>query len=736
MNRIAHSIAAAVLMLVVAAPPSIEAVELTYEWALPTPQGNALHGLAFESSTIGYAVGTRGAVVRTTDGGVTWSDLSDFGAMPNDLRDVIALAPSSLLAVGAAPGIFRSTNAGISWIPVANPSTATLEDVELAAGSVLFAIGENGQVLRSTDGSGSWHVRTSPAPQTLKEQLWLSALDGIVVGEHVARRTTNGGATWSLLPGVTESQDFFNEVMQAAPGVFYAMADFHTAKTTNAGASWDWIFNPVFPVYRGKTIGFSADHLMMVTNLEGAEVWESTNGGVDWEERLQRFDLNGFTELVRRPDGVIHTCSTEGDLFRSTDDGATWSNATHSPDDEPRVTIAAIEILPGGRAYAGSTQPGPPETNWHRSDDAGRTWFAPPTAPPVFNVTDVQFWDDANGLVSGGVDSMARTTDGGDTWTTAPLPHAIPGGILAYQLSLPASGVAFCACDGANGSLVFRTTDFGATWEQRSTGIPQTTSWLGSVSFLSASTGFAAGGTTDQARVWKTTNGGGSWSQLAGVGLPNFLSGIHWFDETTGLASIHAASPGVYRTTNGGANWTQVFAEATMRMSFAGNFGVAVPQTWSMGRVHLTEDAGQSWEIVEMPADRAGTAVLAKGDGFLVGGYASQIVRATRADATGVPEIAHSTHDGALRLRGAPSVGRSVGLEWSVERGGAYRVDIVDVAGRRVRSLANGVIAPGESRTIAWEGRTDAGGLAAPGVYFARLAAGDAARAIRVQILR
>ncbi len=172
-------------------------------------------------------------------------------------------------------------------------------------------------------------------------------------------------------------------------------------------------------------------------------------------------------------------------------------------------------------------------------------------------------------------------------------------------------------------------------------------------------------------------------------------------------------------------------------MSFAGSFGVAEPQTWEPGRVHLTENAGQSWEVVEVPGDRAGTAVLALGDGFLVGGYASQILRATRADVTGAPDIAHAGgQDGAIRIHGAPSVGHIVGLEWSVDRGGAYRVDIVDVAGRRVCSLANGVIAPGETRTITWEGRTDAGGVAAPGVYFARLAAADVARAIRVQILR
>lgn len=52
--------------------------------------------------------------------------------------------------------------------------------------------------------------------------------------------------------------------------------------------------------------------------------------------------------------------------------------------------------------------------------------------------------------------------------------------------------------------------------------------------------------------------------------------------------------------------------------------------------------------------------------------------------------------------------------------GTAVRLDILDVRGRRVRSLWAGVLASGE-RSLAWDGRDDAGVPAPSGVYVARL---------------
>jgi photosystem II stability/assembly factor-like uncharacterized protein len=318
----------------------------------------------------------------------------------------------------------------------------------------------------------------------------------------------------------------------------------------------------------------------------------------------------------------------------------------------------------------------------------------------------------------------------------------IPNGVTAYQLALPAPGVAFCATTGNNGVLVFRTTNFGATWEQRSSGIPQSTAWLGSVSFLDASTGFAAGGNQNQSRIWKTTDGGGIWTQITTTGVPNFLSDTHWFDAMNGLCSIQATSPGIYRTTNGGGIWTQVFDEAVARMSFAGPIGYARPGSFTFGHVFQTEDAGATWNVLDLPADRGGGSVTALNDGFLAGGAASQIVRATIETATEAPETKAPPRreDSFVWIRAVPSIGREIGIEWGLRASArgptSFAIELIDVTGRRLSTIAQGLLFPGDSRSARWDGRTDDHAKSAPGIYFARLVTGDRAHAVRVQFIR
>jgi hypothetical protein len=50
---------------------------------------------------------------------------------------------------------------------------------------------------------------------------------------------------------------------------------------------------------------------------------------------------------------------------------------------------------------------------------------------------------------------------------------------------------------------------------------------------------------------------------------------------------------------------------------------------------------------------------------------------------------------------------------------------VYDLAGRKVRTLASGAL-PAGSTEFAWDGRNDAGQSAGPGLFFVRLAAGDA----------
>ena len=45
-------------------------------WQNPLPTGNDLLNVNFISSTVGWAVGSYGTIIRTTNGGITWTSQS------------------------------------------------------------------------------------------------------------------------------------------------------------------------------------------------------------------------------------------------------------------------------------------------------------------------------------------------------------------------------------------------------------------------------------------------------------------------------------------------------------------------------------------------------------------------------------------------------------------------------------------------------------------------------------
>jgi hypothetical protein len=122
--------------------------------------------------------------------------------------------------------------------------------------------------------------------------------------------------------------------------------------------------------------------------------------------------------------------------------------------------------------------------------------------------------------------------------------------------------------------------------------------------------------------------------------------------------------------------------------------------------------------------DPQGTGAQVDVDGFVV------LNNAARAAA---PVIAHGP-GGALTAGEAPAMpsafafspiypnpiaGRAV-LRFALPHDGTVQLDVLDVQGRRVAQLANGMRAAGEQQ-LSWDGRNDAGRAVGSGVYFAVL---------------
>lgn len=77
----------------------------------------------------------------------------------------------------------------------------------------------------------------------------------------------------------------------------------------------------------------------------------------------------------------------------------------------------------------------------------------------------------------------------------------------------------------------------------------------------------------------------------------------------------------------------------------------------------------------------------------------------------------------------------STTLRFAVQKDESYAVTVHDLSGRRVRELESGRGLAGE-RTVSWDGRTDAGASAAPGVYLIRVRRDSGAEVRKIVLQR
>jgi len=163
--------------------------------------------------------------------------------------------------------------------------------------------------------------------------------------------------------------------------------------------------------------------------------------------------------------------------------------------------------------------------------------------------------------------AVLRTTDGGTAWRQVG-PRA--AGVAPFFLSAAAAWVASPEGGGA-GVQVWRTTDGGTSWTVATLNVPASALSL-SLDFVNATdgwllTGAASSSGPASATLWRTTNGGATWSAIYPAGQaasaaawPFGGSGaaIGFRGALSGWAVVHPADPGapwLYRTGDGGRTW-------------------------------------------------------------------------------------------------------------------------------------------------------------------------------------
>ncbi|MFT7252406.1 MAG: photosystem II stability/assembly factor-like uncharacterized protein [Flavobacterium sp.] len=155
-----------------------------------------------------------------------------------------------------------------------------------------------------------------------------------------------------------------------------------------------------------------------------------------------------------------------------------------------------------------------------------------------------------------------------------------------------------------------RSSDGGNTWTSGTMGLGLGTAGLGigNISAVSGTTAWVSAfpATGNLGGIWKTTNGGTSWTKQTtasfNTGTDSFTNWVHFFDANNGVCQGDPASGyfEIYTTSNGGTTWTRVPSANIPAPLAAGEYGITNLFEFSAGTIWFGTDAGRLYKSTNM----------------------------------------------------------------------------------------------------------------------------------------
>ncbi|WP_404361699.1 WD40/YVTN/BNR-like repeat-containing protein [Marinobacter sp.] len=161
---------------------------------------NPLLGVWFENEDRGFVTGAYGMILRTTDGGESWKDMSGEVLNPRGyhLNAITQVTGGGLVIVGEAGFIQVSTDRGDTWETRESPYTGSFFGV-IGTGKVneIMAFGLRGNIVFSSDLGRSWKTVPVDSTATLNDGVADEYGRIILVGNGGAVLvSTSGGETF------------------------------------------------------------------------------------------------------------------------------------------------------------------------------------------------------------------------------------------------------------------------------------------------------------------------------------------------------------------------------------------------------------------------------------------------------------------------------------------------------------------------------------------------------------
>lgn len=159
-------------------------------------------------------VGNAGTILKTTDGGINW--IQKTSAITYNLMKVQFAGLNIGYAVGTNGTLLKSIDGGENWSPIATGETANLYGLSVLDENTLLISGDNGLIKKTTDGGISFATQNAPESQAVLDIQFLNQLTGYALSgqdpfstDNKLFKTIDGGITWSTLTNDPVDSFFF-----------------------------------------------------------------------------------------------------------------------------------------------------------------------------------------------------------------------------------------------------------------------------------------------------------------------------------------------------------------------------------------------------------------------------------------------------------------------------------------------------------------------------------------------
>jgi len=278
----------------------------------------------------------------------------------------VTRAGDRLIAVGQRGQILMSGDGGATWKQSGVPVSSDLTAVYFVDGKQGWAVGHDGVVLHTEDAGDTWRlqldgrkvnellvaamtkkVQAEPASEEAKKLLaeaerykdqgpdkpfldvWFAdAQNGYVVGAYnLIFRTEDGGATWTPWFDRTDNPKFLNlyAIHPVGDGL-YVVGESGLALKLDTAAQR---FRALDTGYNGTFFGIVGNaSAVLAYGLRGS-VYRSTDAGKSWT-RINVGLPATIVAGIAMPDGTLTLADVSGRLASSADGGAAWKPAATS----------------------------------------------------------------------------------------------------------------------------------------------------------------------------------------------------------------------------------------------------------------------------------------------------------------------------------------------------------------------------------------------------------------------